>query len=851
MRAWWDLCWIAFLVGGAIGCTSALAEDDVAHKVLERVFGDAVRLDPAMVAKVRDGKPGERHYVDRDNDGKPEEVWYIDTSPRHPEECRPVLVRAIDEDGDLVMGGEPDLDSDLYVADWKADGVVDAVCDYTDRDGDGDVDEMALYFPGKEGGAAADTVMVWWGDDTGDDNLLWYDIAYTYRQRLCQYRSHFGGDELFCAFNMGLNDSEWTTFWENPFLFYDLDGDGVTEQVIRIGGKNESVENVRYSFDADDDGTLDNPRDFDVSISGHADPPLTFSERIADRRVIRGIPTGPFLDYHATPQWCLDMPWSDLMLTWDENDLNIDGDGLADGKFKDTQERWEGIIAKGNEFFKQIGGPSAGAFNKRYEVAAPAQRGMRLYYAPTDQRIHLLGANHAWMVVDFDCDQRGDMRYDLLDTDGNGEIDTWRLDTNLDGTPEDEWKRGDAAFMGVDYTWPDVKSVMRPLLAAAPEQLYLLDARLMQALAKNGAAEDDAVWALVRSGFDAPGLNEELRLRLLNSNESMRYYLDILKDRLIAALKARYANPDFWHSFDAARGNGDWNDLRRRLEKAFGLDEPVPEWKMFRAGLIDKYRKPAVAWGQDWVPPNIGWESELCAYRAYWGQFDFFGKTRKCLVYPTLAKGGPSYHEEQDWGMDTLHVGTTCGLGGVTLYVNGAPYPVYSPSGKGEIAWTKRLVAEEQGKVVIGFDAANAGPKDHPYSVQFECTAFAGRRDSRIEVKASGGAEDDKLELGIGITKLKDEAYAMDTEAGVLASWGMQDTTIGTIGLGVVFPRREFQRFVDLPDQHQVVVRLVKDAPVVYHIQGDWLNGRRFPRCPGLGDWMKDLRRVAPATHQE
>ena len=69
-------------------------------------------------------------------------------------------MRAIDEDGDLEEGAEPDLDSDLYVVDWKADGTVDVMTDYADRDGDNDVDEMAFYFPGGSKGKGKDTVRV-------------------------------------------------------------------------------------------------------------------------------------------------------------------------------------------------------------------------------------------------------------------------------------------------------------------------------------------------------------------------------------------------------------------------------------------------------------------------------------------------------------------------------------------------------------------------------------------------------------------------------------------------------------------------------------------------------------------
>ncbi|MCA9419308.1 MAG: hypothetical protein KC917_23780, partial [Candidatus Omnitrophica bacterium] len=140
-----------FILTSFLISSSALAQEDLKQQIFEKVFGNAVILSPEMVQQVNEGEAGKRHYVDKDGDGIPEEVWFIDTALRHPEEMRPVLVRAIDEDGDLREGLQPDLDSDLYVADWKADGTVDAVLDYTDVDGDNDLDEMGSYFWDKGG----------------------------------------------------------------------------------------------------------------------------------------------------------------------------------------------------------------------------------------------------------------------------------------------------------------------------------------------------------------------------------------------------------------------------------------------------------------------------------------------------------------------------------------------------------------------------------------------------------------------------------------------------------------------------------------------------------------------------
>ncbi len=815
-----------------------------ALQVFERVFGDAVRLDAVMVRSVISSEPGQRHYVDPDGDGQPEEVWFVDNGSRHPEEWRPVLVRAIDEDGDLLPGQEPDLDSDLYVADWKGDGVVDAVLDYTDIDGDNDVDEMAFYFPGKPAGATEDGLMAWWGRDIGDDNLLWYDVGYTYRQPLCQYRTHFGGDELFCAFAISMKDPEWICLWENPFLFYDHDGDAVTEEVVRIEGRNEGLGKLRYSFDADNDATFENPRDFDVSISAHAAPGQTIDPRLMERITLRDIPTGPFLRYHVAPQFARETPWAVLMLTWVENDLNMDGDNLDNGRFTDTQERWEGVIAKGNDAFKQIGGPSGGLYNRRYELAETPRGPMRLYYAPTDQRLHLFGANRMWLAPDLDYDQQADMRYDYQDADNDGYIDTWILDADADGNPDDTWTAGGAPRFDVRYTFGEVTAIMQPLVAAAPDALFALDQRLAQAIAVAGGTDDDPVQRLLATAFDVPNLDRDLRRRLSQSNEALRYYLDLLKDRRIVALKRVHDAPDFWKAFGALRGHGDLAGMQALLEKEFGLAQnPLQALADAHADWNTLLDEPRAAWAQDWVPPNIGWESELCAYRAYWGQFDFFGKHGSGLILNNFAPGA-SYHEEQPWGMDALHVGASPGIGGATLYVNGIAFPVYSPNGEGAIRWSKRLIEAANDRVTIELLAENVGPEAAPYTVQFTCSAFAGRRDSAVDILVSGGAPGDAVELGLGLTRLPQQAFAFDSGAGIMANWGVQQAVIGEIGMGLLFPPERYLRCADDEDEHQVVLRIERGEALRYYIQGDWLRGRRFNRCPTIENWMRDLRRL-------
>lgn len=835
--------------------------------VLARVFGDAIRLDAARVAEVTQGAPGKRHYYDTDGDGTPDEVWYVDTAKRHPDDTRPLLVRVIDEDGDLVEGEEPDLDSDLYVADWKADGVVNVILDYADLDGDGDLDEVALYSPSYRKTERPE-VMAWWGLDVGDDNLLWYDVGFGYRQGDCQTRSHFGGNEIFCAFTISMDDPVWVPRWENPFAFYDYDGDNATEEVVRIEGEMYEVFNLRHSLDTDNDSTAENPRDFDVSISAHApDAPtetilmtpgflanrgrggVRFDKCVGRCYTLRGISTGPVLGFHDVLGYALNETWADMLMTWDENDLNIDGAGLKDGRFTDTQERWEGIIAPGTDGFKQIGGPHCGPFNKRYELrTSPGP--IRIYYSPVDKRIHLFGAGRSWLIVDYDYDNQPDARYDYADANGDGYIDIWNFDADADGTPDDTWSAGDAVNIDLPYTWAGVHAILEPALEGL-ESLYTNVRGLDAALKKLGEAEDP-LYTFIKSGYDSPYLTPDLRQRLLVSRQAWFYTLDVLRARMAARLKVAHA---------------DAGTIEVEVR------EGVPTLAALQGGLLARITGPHVAWAQDWVPPNIGWENEAAAYRAYWGQFDFFGKTTFGLVLPGIAGVG-NYHAEQDWGVDALHVGDTCGLGGTTLYVNGTPYPAYSPGGKGPIQWTKRLVSESPGEIKVELLAQNVGPADAPYTVRFTCAigtrldearepavdadgkaceisrgiTLCQRKDSTIEVVVEGGKPGDALELGIGIRRLPQEQFAFDTASGLMANRGLQDPGIGFVGLAVAFPPKAFLRYADLPNEHQAIVRIEPGKSVAYGIEGDWLNGRRFSRCPSLEDWMDEMR--GPREHR-
>jgi hypothetical protein len=917
--------------------------------LFQRVFGDAARFDPAMVAKVKAGKPGQRFYVDRNGDGRNDEVWFIDTDPRHGrsdlnplgKDVQPLLVRVIDEDGDLDAQG-PDLDSDLYVADYKADGSVDAIIDYADHNGDQALYEMGIYFYVSHHPFFGDDVLrVWWGRDDGGDHQLWYDVNYNYDQGLCQYRCHFSGDETFVAFGLRADSKEWLSAWENPFLFYDPDKDWCSEVVLRVEGQADQVRSIRLSFDADDDAYGRRTHDYDFSITTHAAPdkPLSIDPKLLISTKLRGILTQGWLDRDKALEWAVHAPWSQACLTWDEMNANTE-----ENVRHDPHERWEGVIAHGSKDFQQVGGPPCSVFNKRYEImkaprtprAGEGPARLRLYYDTTDRRLHLYGANEGWLNIDWNLDGKLDATYRYVDDDGDGVFDRRLVDIDGDGKVDFDWPMNPKHASPVElergrlcpfykYTLPkaihesqafiDAARAVMPELTADPVAKFFLD--------------DLPKW------MPQTHLGEYMR----SSAAGARFYLDLIRDRAFAALKVRLGEKAEWKLIERQYAQGDYGDAGGNLLKTFADSRPTdtrpfgdftrrvtfrvsnpgwpekqdwpvavplrdiqrvasdfnpdncavvageryidwrevphqidaadvgigPELSFIAASLPpvaestyyiyyspqgkrDKSFARRTGSAEDWVPPNIGWESNRGAYRAYWGQFDFFGKKTEDLVYDNI--GTKSYHGEVEWGIDALHVGTASGIGGLTLYLDGKPFLVQNPVGKGNVKFVKKRLVKGPVRAAIEIDASNIVP-DHPeITVSMLCISYADRQESEIRARVSG-TEGKAVLLAPGLVKLSREKTFSEPRAGFFGAWGWQEDAIGDIGMAVMTAPGQVQKVIELNDERRMPCRLSEDGKLRYWILGDWRRGRQYPIAPNVGVFKTEVTQLAGLLNRE
>ncbi len=790
----------------------------------------AVTLDPVKVAQVKAGVYGTRFYYDTNSDGKMDECWFIDIDPRHTSAHRPLLVKVIDTSGNLAEGIEPSHANAVWVADWTADGVADTSIIYEDYDHDGDLDAQAVYYP---------STTWWWSRDDGDDNLLWFDQDYTYSQGPCQDRCHFNGAETFFSAAFNNTTKKFAPRWEAPFFFYDNNGDKRTDEVLRITVTSptypDSVVTLRWSFDVNADSTFDDPRNYDCSISAYPLANTKISGINATSATLYGYPFTPILSLERGRAWAGALTWQKGLFTWIENDNN----GGYTGSY--TTERWEGVIANGNSSFTAIGGPTCGPYNNRNEMNLAPAGPFQYYFNPADKRIHLKDASQAWLLVDWNGDSTADMRYDWLDVNTDGVLDRITLDVDNDGAADDQWDIATGQVQSLDFTWQAFHDAYMPVLQDHPAQLYDLDRSLAAALESVQAdASTDAVWSMVLNKFAGPSIAEWKRLKFANSDIALVYYLELVRDRWIYKLKTLAtgtAYDSFWTAFNAARTAGDTTAMAGLLRAQFG--PATPDWTAFPAWIeaLRAITTQRVDSSSVWLPNGIAWETEKAAWRILNGRFDFYGKRTKTLRLDYITASTDLSTDTGGWGMDALNEGTGPGAGGLTLYVNGTAYPLYGTSP----AATYSVVEQTNDKVTVQMLFNNVGPTAAPRTVRVQATALAGRDDTQLQALVTGGPTSDTLELAVGLMRPGECYYENRPTAGVMGLWGFQSPAIDWVGLGVYYQPNVYSRFIETPDEFDVVLRVYPGRLVNWALRNDWLRGRRFPVWPSGPDWLNSL----------
>jgi len=364
-----------------------------------------------------------------------------------------VIVWVLDDDGDLRPGDtDGDTDSDCYVVDYEADGDVDRMVDYLDHDGDDRADEMDIrYFDDGH------LRIAWFGVDLDNDGHLWSVVNYEY------------GGGFFCSDPYGANlvyankyDPElhaWVPISECPFAFYDTDGDGESEAVVRCSAvpldfdpeteldpgnslfdyttpftdrmRNMGAVNVRYSRDLDGLSSPDRQLHYDMGFNLIGRLPYQFEGMARENPLRRPPRITNVIPYEKLIEVAETYPAEQTGFSFRE--YGDDAVSLGGDPRPEEDRRWEGIFwTWSRRTMHNTGGPIQN-WNMRREFLPTPSTKRELYYCRADHRIHLRGATDGWVRVGHlgNTEPWGEFR--LFDTDRDGHFDRW--ETHLAGQP--------------------------------------------------------------------------------------------------------------------------------------------------------------------------------------------------------------------------------------------------------------------------------------------------------------------------------------------------------------------------------------------------------------------------------
>ncbi len=243
----------------------------------------AFRLPPPPI----DYKP---ELVDLNGDGKPDAIYSI------TRDSIPILW--LDDDGDMLWTDlEGDTKNDCLLIDRNKDGVYgghgDLIIDWIDTDGDGKADlQIVAEYPLQK------ATEVWPNGhymivlDTDNDNVFNYidwntmQIKSWDKYGICDFYTDYSGQSAFLKIHASTyNMKDIRLNWENPFLFYDEDGDGLSEMAIRLVDSPKKVDDnhpdnsfvnmqlsgnidwVSIAVDLDNDNRAGDEFDFDFTLS--------------------------------------------------------------------------------------------------------------------------------------------------------------------------------------------------------------------------------------------------------------------------------------------------------------------------------------------------------------------------------------------------------------------------------------------------------------------------------------------------------------------------------------------------------------------------------------------------------
>ena len=417
-------------------------------------------------------------YIDLNGDGKPDAIKSVTVNDT------PILW--LDDDANMKEGDiEGDMINDCLLIDRNKDGIYggqgDLIIDWVDTDDDGKADmQIVIEYPKKNTGEVWPNGHYMIMRDLDKDNIFnyinWNDFSLRCwdKNGVCDFYEDYSGQTMFMKIHTSTYDiKDLRLNWENPFLLYDEDGDGLTEMAIRFVDSpkikdrskpsnsyvNRQLEGridwVSMAVDLDNDNGPGNEFDFHFTI-GFQGKGFDYTDQVHKVNNLRGMPEADkffmdpryrqlteflYPDHKSAKEMIFKRgEWSRVNFVYDEDD---------------DCGRWERV-----EFYDpldpfKIGWKNGGIDNNKQSDAA-GDRGEwdmdnsgkgKLYVGKFDGRLHLYGAewgcwridqnanyyqgwDRMWMGMDRQPGRFGTVKY--TDKDDNGFFDYIEYDLGGD-----------------------------------------------------------------------------------------------------------------------------------------------------------------------------------------------------------------------------------------------------------------------------------------------------------------------------------------------------------------------------------------------------------------------------------
>lgn len=247
---------------------------------------------------------------------------------------------------------------------------------------------------------------------------------------------------------------------------------------------------------------------------------------------------------------------------------------------------------------------------------------------------------------------------------------------------------------------------------------------------------------------------------------------------------------------------------------------------------------------------GVAWENDQVGFRNYMDQrngMDIFGKlTTKMVLDSVGIRNKESYHNEADWGMDVLKVGTSLGAGAIGYMYNDSIYRV-GDNGSGDF----QLVFEGSLRSRFSLSFSNWKIDGSATDVLQQIDISAGKHFYQSQVSYGGNEAD--LDLVVGIVNMKSsELHVLKLGANhtALLTFDAQAEDGSMMGMALMVPNEYLLKHGEAPESGEGIIQTyyaVLDAvpgdPVPYRFYALW--EKEDPRWASLEEVNKFLEEEA------